>query len=540
MNITETPPDSLNFNTLFTDYLKENPDILEFFRFNPFSEDIATNAQKQMTFQGSRPDTVSLLTDFNSRFDPPEIVLSNIRSLENENTYAVVTGQQPMIFGGTLFTIYKTLTAIIYCKHFSRQTGNHFVPVFWLGDEDHDFDEVAELHLFSQSGLNDFKWETQKNRQQRTADIQLQEDFEDLKKNIKKTLGDTDFTDDLWTTIENAYSRGTTVGDAFGKLMTQLFGHHGLILAGSNDPAIKKLCRPVIVASVEKQEDIYRSLRETSENLEKTGYHSQVKVQPSNLFRIAEDGSRFKLDVKDGVWRDDSGNFNNVSQDQLISMIKKDPENFSPNVFLRPLIQDFLLPTIAYVGGPGEISYYAQMKGAYEIFDQTMPAILPRFSCTLVESSIKRALDSLPFKWTEYNRRIEDLESDFVDQSDKPDIESIIGSWKEEVEELTERMKPLIGEIDPTLENTAGKASASFFNELDKLKGKMYRSVKEQEKVQVNRISKVQEALFPNGNLQEREIAFIYFMNKYGSGIWDDLLEELSEFKPNTHFLIEV
>jgi bacillithiol biosynthesis cysteine-adding enzyme BshC len=540
MNITKTPPDSLDFPSLFTDYLNQNKKILEFFNFNPFNKDHAPSILEQLKFKGSRSETVRLLIDYNSRFNPPEKVLSNIHSLENENTYAVVTGQQPMIFGGTLFTIYKTLTAIIYCKLYSSHTGHTFVPVFWLGDEDHDYDEVAELHVHSQSGLEDFKWETHQNRQLRTADILIKEEFEDLKKGIKEALGNTDFSDGLWELIEKSYSRDNSAGFAFGKLMMQLFGKHGLILAGSNNRDIKNSTKSVLQTSVERQDEIFQSLTLTSGNLESSGYHSQVKVQQSNLFRIAEDGTRFKLYYSDGKWSDESGNFENISPDQLISMIGKHPENFSPNVFLRPLMQDRLLPTVAYVGGPGEISYYAQMKEIYGLFDQTMPVILPRFSCTLIETSVKRALESLPFKWTEYNRRIEDLESDFVDHSDKPDIESIIGSWKKEVEELTEKMKPLVGEVDPTLENSAGKASAAFFNELDKLKGKMYRSVKQQEKVQVNRIAKVQEALFPNGNLQEREIAFIYFMNKYGSNIWDELYEALSGFSPDTHYVIEL
>ncbi|PWN07576.1 bacillithiol biosynthesis cysteine-adding enzyme BshC [Rhodohalobacter mucosus] len=540
MNFKKTPPELLNFSTLFSDYLNRDKKILDFFEHDPLQENLAQAALNHYTFRGSRSHTVQLLHDYNSPFDPPRAVLSNIDSLEDENTYAVVTGQQPVLMGGTLFTVYKTLTAIIYCSHLNRDSGKRFVPVFWMGDEDHDFDEIASVTIPSGDTSLHLEWETEQNRDQRAADILLNSEFEKLKKVIKGTLGDTDFSNALWELIDTSYSQKQTAGNAFGKLMMEMFGKHGLILAGSNHEGIKDHTRPVLQAAIQKRQEIYHSLKATSDKLEDSGYHSQVMVQESNLFRIDEDGTRYKLEFSEGMWRDDSGHMPAVSTSELIGKLEENPAQFSPNVFLRPLLQDYLLPSIAYVGGPGEVSYFAQMKDTYRVFGQSMPVIIPRFSCTLIENAVHRAMENLPFTWTEYNQRIEDLESEFVSQSDKPDIESIINEWKEDVQELTEKMKPRVGEVDPTLENSAGKASAAFFNELDKLKGKMYRSVKQQESVQLNRISKVKNALFPMGNLQEREILFIYFMNKYGISVWDDLLELLSDEKPDFHFVIEL
>lgn len=540
MDFKKTPPEQLSFNTLFTDYLNRDQKILDFFEHDPFQDNFANASLSDFSFRGSRTETVQLLHQYNAPFDPPRPVLSNIDSLADEKTFAVVTGQQPVLMGGTPFTIYKTLTAIIYCSIYNQKSAFNFVPVFWIGDEDHDFDEVASVTIPSAKSPVHHEWLSEQNHEQRTADILLNGKFEKLKNEIMKTLGDTDFSEDLWNTINESYSLETTVGEAFGRLMMNIFGKHGLILAGSNHKGIKHHTRPVLQTAIQKRQEIYQSLKTTSAKLENSGYHSQVLVQESNLFRIEEDGTRYKLDFTNGSWSDDSGNFTEVSTAKLIEIMDDHPENFSPNVFLRPLLQDYLLPSIAYVGGPGEVSYYAQMKETYRVFNQPMPVIIPRFSCTLIENGVDRAIQSLPFEWTEYNQRIEDLESAFVSQSDKPDIESIINEWKKDVQELTDKMKPRVGEIDPTLENSAGKASAAFFNELDKLKGKMYRSVKQQENVQLNRISKVKDALFPRGNLQEREIAFIYFMNKYGSSLWDDLLELLSDHKPDTHFVIEL
>jgi len=159
---------------------------------------------------------------------------------------------------------------------------------------------------------------------------------------------------------------------------------------------------------------------------------------------------------------------------------------------------------------------------------------------TLMESGIDRIFEILPFHFSAYNDRIEDLESQFIEQSDSPDIEAIFDPWKAGIDEISEEPTEQIKEIDPTLEGTSEKAKATFFTELDKLKGKVYRSVKDQEKTQLNRIRKIKSNLFPNNNLQEREVAFIYFMNKYGLSIWDELLEKLKDQQPNTHKVIRL
>ena len=208
-------------------------------------------------------------------------------------------------------------------------------------------------------------------------------------------------------------------------------------------------------------------------------------------------------------------------------------------MFLRPIMQDFFLPTLGYVAGPGETAYYAQMKRFYDSFALTMPVIFPRLSATFIEPAIDRILDELPFEIHEYNSRIEDLESEFVDRTEQVDIEAIFSDWKEKVEEISQEKTESIKKIDPTLEGAAGKASSVYMGELDKLKGKVYRAVKQQEQTQLNRIKKIKAQLFPNGTPQERVVASIYFMNKYGVSIWDELLDNLGEDESfNSHKLI--
>lgn len=540
MKLNNYPPEKLPFPKLFIDYLSQNGKAPEYFEYNPFDESDFERRTADFKFMGNREKTVTLLTDFNSAFHPSDATTKNIQRLSNKNTYTIVTGQQLTLLGGPLFTIYKVLTAIHYCQKLNKISSSFYIPVFWLADEDHDFEEISGIGLPAKEGTTHFKWTPENVSDRIVADILLDKSFEQIKSEIQNYLLETDFSDNLWSLVNDCYKKDVSVGEAFGQLLRKLFGHHGLVLAGSNHPAIKSHLKKQLTQSVEQRGQIFQALSKKSDQLEDSGYHRQVVIHESNLFMSDHTGVRRKLSFDNNTWSLDTKDSRDWSDDQLISEIEKNPENFSPNVILRPILQDVLLPTMAYVGGPGEVSYYAQMKEMYPIFNLTIPVIIPRFSCTLIETGIENALEQLPFNLDDYLKRIEDLESEYVKQSDTPDIESIISEWKKRVEELTDQMKPKVSEIDPTLENSAGKASATYLTELDKLKGKLYRSAKQQESTQLNRIVKIKNALYPNGNLQEREIAFIYFMNKYGLTVWDDLLEMLSDYEPSSHIMVHL
>ena len=539
MNLNQIPFQDLPFNKLFQDYISNYQNLSDFYEVNPLSEAEIESAIQSFDFKNDRNKTVELLKEYNQQFDAGKKTIQSIEKLGNKNALAIVTGQQLTVLGGPLFTVYKILTAIHYAKKWEEEFDIPCVPVFWMADEDHDYEEVAELGFSLRDDHFNVTLDRNSDTVPRVAEIELDANFESFRNQIIESQFDTDFTDQLWRQLDQCYSKGRTIGKAFGKLVLTLFEDHGVVLAGTAHPAIKKHLSSAIVQSVKRVEQQYEFLKDQTDKLISAGYHGQVHLQQSNLFWIDDENNRVKLSYDDGVWDIDNAE-KSWSSEELVKEISESPERFSPNVFLRPILQNELLPDIAYIAGPGEISYYAQMGQLYHDFNQKMPIIMPRFSATLMESGIDRIFEKLPFELTDYNRRIEDLESEFIEQSDSPDIESIFKTWKTDVDEVSKERVGEVSEIDPTLEGSSEKAIATFFTELDKLKGKVYRSVKEQEKTQLNRISKIKNNLFPNGNLQERETAFIYFMNKYGLDIWDELLEKLKPEQPDTHKVIRL
>ncbi|MGM0458180.1 MAG: bacillithiol biosynthesis cysteine-adding enzyme BshC [Bacteroidota bacterium] len=532
MKVDNRAFDGLPFSKLFKDYISGTGNIHAFFQASPTIKGIS-DSLNSYRFTGNREVTHQMLSHYNDEFLENSKVFSQVEAFSNQDTVAIVTGQQTTLFGGPMFTVLKTITAICYAKKLQEETGRTVVPVFWLADEDHDIEEIATVKLPESYETKPVTFQHQDYKNAPPAgSIQLGNELHNVLDVLKKELDQTDFYDELISTIEQAYNRESTFTEAFGRLMMSMFSRHGLILAGSLNKDVKKSASILFKHSVTSAPSLTNALDNTTYRLKEEGYHDQVQVQSSNLFYVSEGGGRIKIQNTEGKWNIPGKIW---SEKELLDEIDDQPERFSPNVFLRPLLQDRILPVAGYVGGPGEIAYYAQMKEFYNELQQPMPAIIPRFSATIFESAIERIIQKLPFNWAYYIERIEDLEKEYVEQSDSADIEKIFGIWRSQIDELSRAKRQEIGEIDPSLKGSVGKAKATYFSELDKLKGKVYRSVKEQEQVQIDRIRRIKNNLFPNGSLQEREVGFIYFMNKYGMDIWDTLLDQLHEEDPFSH-----
>jgi len=525
---------NLPFSRLFRDYVDGSDKIFRYFSSAlPNRVELAKSAQ-EFTFSGDRNQAVKLLLEYNQGFDPPKKTIQQIKFLEDPDTLVVATGQQVSLLGGPLFTIYKTITAILSAKKLEEDTGRKVIPVFWLADEDHDIEEVSLVKLIQQNQSAELKYRHQDYQYNPPAagSIVLGDEYERFKKEFLDQLTETDFTERLINKIESFYSSERTFSESFGRWLLSIFEDHGLVLAGSYHKSIKEYSKELLITAVEKQHEISTQLDETTYELIDSGYHGQVDVNPSNLFYYNDEGRRIKIHFDEQKWSIPDKKWSSA---ELISDIHSSPDRFSPNVFIRPIIQDHLLPVIGYVGGPGEIAYYAQMKEIYPLFDKKMPSIIPRFSITLFESGIDRILDQLPFKWTDYQQRIEDLEQNYIEQTEEHDVEKMFSIWHNHIEELSRVKKKQISEIDPTLAGSVGKATAAYFAELEKVKGKVYRSMKKQDHIQLDRILRIKQNLFPNGNLQEREIAFVYYMNRYGLNIWNYLMDSLQDEEPFTH-----
>mgnify|MGYP005815367151 CR=1 FL=1 len=527
--------DKLPFSKLFKTYVSNFADLDDFYSVNPFSDSEIAVKAKRIKKKESHKKFLKALKGFHSELGVEQ--KAQVEKLADSDSLAIVTGQQLGIYGGPVFTIYKTISTILLAKEWEKKLARPVVPVFWLADEDHDFDEIAWFGIPGNEEFKKVEYKDQSNGKL-VSDITINDSIEELKNSIKSEMFDTDFSEKLWNLFDKCFKSGVTFRKAFALMMDELFGKHGLLIVGSNFEPIKRIVADTFKKSVTNTDDINKSLEEQSDKLE-ANFHRQVVLGDSNLFYIDEDEQRLKLDREEGKW---NAGDNSWSEQELLELIEREPENFSPNVFLRPVIQDQLLPTLGYVAGPGEVAYYGQMKELYPHFDLEIPVIFPRFSATLIESGIDRVLDKIPFEFHRYGERIEDLEKEYVKISESTDVEALFKSWKDSIQSASKDPKDVIKDIDGSLDGLVGKTVSGFETELDKLKGRVYRSIKQQEETQLQRIRKIKAQLYPDNGLQERMVSFMYFMNKYGVDVWDNLLADLENepLQLDSHHLIRL
>lgn len=536
MQIKSVGFSNLPFSDLFKTYINNYDRLASFYNGNPLERDSLAEYAIHYSYSGDRKRLVEILKEFNSGFNPDPASIKNIDRL-GEDAITIVTGQQLGIYGGPLFTVLKIITTIILARKLEKETGRAVVPVFWLADEDHDFDEVAGVVIPNHDETYHRVLPEVKAHPFAVADLTIPDDFQKFRDEIEELLPDTAFSEELWALLDDSYQKGTSFRKAFGRLITSLFSKHGLVLAGSNDRTVKEYIKNYMLEAVDKVDEVGKVLEKQSGTLAQK-FHQQASTDDSLLFLLDEKLGRVRIHHMNGTWS--SSNGRKWTSPELKKLVEKHPKQFSPNVFFRPLLQDALLPNIGYVAGPGELAYFGQMKGLYKLFGMNMPFIIPRMSATIIESPVERVMRDLPFEFYEYNQRIEDLEKLYIEQSNSMDINSVFDEWKEQSEELSAKKMKLINQIDASLEGTVKKVMASHNNELDKLRGKVFRAIKEKNDIQIKRIHKIHTNLFPDRSLQERVISFIYYMNKYGLTIWDEVIAQFGDLDLTTHKLIYI
>lgn len=533
MNFDFVLSNEMSFSTLFKDYLNEKESILSFFDKNPFRLDEYLSEKRTKTF--SKNELVALIREFNKDIPLHKHSLANLESLSQPDTFTVTTGQQIGLFGGYLYTVYKTITVIKLAKELSQKTGKKVVPIFWIADEDHDFEEAN--HLFVPQVENPLKIEIE-----RVSGINQQVGRELVPENITEQIdaffqssGETEFSQILKEWLSSDFKAGTSLRNSFLGLLNRIFGKQGLVFFGSDSASIKKAALPILLQAIDQPNAIFDVLEQTSVKLEKN-YSRQAQTDSSLLFLNCKNG-RIKLhfDSNKQEWNADGKTF---SSSELKEKVISNPELVSPNVFLRPMIQEFILPNLAYVAGPGEVAYYAQMQSLFHLFDLDMPAIVPRLSVTLIDKPLQRYWNELPLKLPDFYARIEDVEKKIVSIQQPFDVERFFEDWSSEVKTSSNTYIPQISEIDASLEQSVERAIANYINELDKIKGKVNKSIKQKDDVLIQRVRKAHLSVYPNQTLQERVIGFAHYLNKYGTGLFDNFFEDSVPAISKNHLIV--
>jgi bacillithiol biosynthesis cysteine-adding enzyme BshC len=526
-------------NRLATDYAFDFGLLADFYAGNPAAPAAWRDAiARTQQFQRQRDAVADLLTAQQQLRGAPPLALSASARLRDPRTVAVVTGQQAGLFGGPLFTLLKAITAIRLADRVSQEHRIPAVAIFWIDSDDHDWDEVKscgllddELNLL-QVAVSDPPGANERPVGRMTLDDSVRVAVE----NLESMLPRTEFTPELLNQLRHAYRPGVGMSDAFGRWIEAVLGPRGLVVFDAADPAAKPIVAPLFKAEIEHAGRTSELAAKAGASLSARGYRAQVtphEGQPA-LFHL--DGGREPI-------RRHEGHFTiaaeRLSRDALLDLVARAPQHFSPNVLLRPLVQDTLFPTVCYVAGPSELVYLGQLREVYASFGVPMPLIQQRATATILDSNAMRFLSrhDLPFE----NLRPQD-EAALNQLLEAQLPASVEASLEDATRVIVERMEALAGavpQIDATLEGATRSTLGRMQDDLKKLHNKIIQAAKRKDETLRRQFRHAQAQAFPGGHPQERTIGFVYFLNKYGPTLVDRLGDELP-VEMGTHWVMSV
>ena len=484
-----------------------------------------------------RERVADALAEQNRRFGSSDLALEHVELLRRPDAVAVVTGQQAGLFGGPLFTIYKALTAIQLAERL-RQRGVTAVPVFWIASEDHDFEEVNHVTVAGRDG----RLETVRlepcgySPDQPVGQVSLCAEILERIDTLFAALPQTVFTDELKRDLAAAYAPGTGFAESFARLMARLFAPFGVVLLDPLDPALKELAAPTYAAAIRRAPEISAALVARSRELVEAGYHAQVHTSPDMmaLFILDENRRRAMVQRGDGRFALKTGE-REITAEELLSFAEDCPSCLSPNVTLRPAVQDTLLPTVAYVGGPAEVAYFAQLQPVYHLVDRPMPVIVPRASATLVDRESAKTLERYAIRLEELFEDSEALMRKAVERSIDTSTTEVFNETERQLDENLERLRAALADLDPTLVKSLEGGQRKMLYQLEKLRTRFVHRATERDATLRRRFGALETMLHPHKSPQERTLNAYTYLALAGYGLIEDLAAAIDPEKRDHH-----
>jgi bacillithiol biosynthesis cysteine-adding enzyme BshC len=514
---------------LFADLLAYSPSVRPFYPHSPYFTEWMKAEASALQYDPSRRERVSaILERQNKSWDASPQTFANINRLRSGAT-AVVTGQQVGLFGGPMFVIYKALTAVKLAEQATAE-GIDAVPVFWLATYDHDLAEVNHAAMPGADGLlRTLTTSSHGIAGAPVSDVKLGEEILAVVEEAAALLGDSEATQFL----RESYRPGETLGGAFARFCARLFRESGVILLDASDAELHCVAAPIYRTAVERASEIDDALLVRGQALEAAGYHQQVKVTASSVLVFTlQNGARTPIQrrangdttefvVANGTLAE------KLSPAELLERIDKTPENFSPNVLLRPVVQDYLLPTLAYAGGAAEAAYFAQAGAVYEKITGRVTPIIPRFSATLVEPKVQRWLRQYDLTVVDVFQEPDALRRTLASRTLPADLQAAFERSKKSVEESFSSLQEALSKLDPTLVEASQTGASKMNYQLDRLRERAMVAELRRSEVVSRHADALSQALYPENALQERGVAGAYFVARHGNELLKDIYDAI-------------
>lgn len=479
------------FSQFFLDYLNEKEQLKPFYSHSPKIESFKEAIQAKNFSDEKRSSLVIALRNQYQGLELGEYAEANITSLKNKKTFTVTTGHQLNLFTGPLYFIYKIVSTINLARKLkSAYPEFHFVPVYWMASEDHDFDEINYFKLDGKK----YQWKS--NQTGAVGDFELDESF-------KAFLKIVSFAPDFF---KEAYSSSKTLAEAVRKYVHFLFSKEGLLILDGNDPELRRSFSKVILEDLIEHTPFNKST-ESSKSLSAHGYKSQIFPREINLFYLIK-GLRERIEKTENGYAVLNTDLR-FSESEIRDLVENHPERFSPNVVLRPLYQEIILPNLAYLGGPAEVIYWLQLKGIFEHFEVPFPVLLPRNFALLLDKKIQKKIEQIGWSLTDIFRDFETWKRQFVLAESSMDIK--LEKQKETLASIFDRTGEEAADLEPSLKNAFEAGKVRSLKILEQMSVKLRKAEETRLKVHLERGAVIKDYTLPGGIPQERVVNMMQF-----------------------------
>ena len=524
---------------LALDYAFDFERLAPFFSGNPSEPRAWADAiARARRHERPRAAIASMLAAQQESRQAPAAARAAVAALAEPDTVALVTGQQAGLFGGPLFTLLKAVTAIRLAAHVSRTHSVRVVPVFWIDAEDHDWPEIATCGVLdSDQNLRQIEVEAPEGAGERpVAMLKYTADVTSALERLAAALPSTEFTPALLDSLRDAYQPGRGVAEAFGRWLELVLGPHGLVVYDASDPAAKPFAAPIFRTELEHAGRTASLAAAAGAALVARGYHTQVTPNDASVALFDLEAGRRAIRVSgDQLLIGDESS----SREALIRRATDHPDTFSPNVLLRPLVQDTIFPTVCYVAGPNELAYLGQLRGVYDAFAVPMPLMQPRATATILDSAGVRFLTRYKVPLAALEAQDEHTLNELLRAQLPPSVERSMQDAERELAARLDAVIHAVPAIDPTLEGAARSTLGKMQHDLRALSGKIVQAAKRRDETLRRQFRHVRSQAFPGGEPQERSVAFVSFLNKYGPAFVERLAAELP-VDAGTHWVVTI
>ncbi|WP_080874844.1 bacillithiol biosynthesis cysteine-adding enzyme BshC [Oceanobacillus timonensis] len=531
-------------NRLVADYKNEETNITDMFDYHPY-KDFYKRVQDVTERDFNRSSLTDVLHTLNKEWGAPEETLKQIERLNDEQSTVVIGGQQAGLLTGPIYTINKIISILELAKQQEKALEKPVIPVFWIAGEDHDFEEVN--HIYCPTGDKDFQKRKLKTKnidagKKAVSELEMnKKELSEWVESVFETLPETAHTKDIYALIQEVQDQASNFIDFFARLIFALFPTQGIVLVDSGNAAFRKLETGCFLEMIQKRPQISAAVADTLNKLETMDYPLAIEADMSdgNLFYHDEMQGRILLKV------DESGNW--IGKQQEISFTEKElqdvasnePWKLSNNVVTRPMMQEYMFPTLAFIAGPGEIAYWAALKSGFHVMNLQMPPVVPRLSFTFLDASTKKLISKyqLTVKDVILNG-VQSTVDDYMEANGSREIDQVTTDVAEKMKDIHQPIRDMAAEMGDDIQALSEKNLAYLLDNIQFMNKRFHKEFEKKHSKVLHELNQLELVLHPHGGLQERVWNPLFLLNHYGT----ELISQLTSFSLDMekgHWVVE-